>query len=710
LPRSQSGGFAVIGRTLAHYQITALIGAGGMGEVYRATDSKLGREVALKVMSAQMASDPDRLQRFHREARAVAALNHPHIVTIFSVEEADGLNFLTMELVAGETLDRIIPPDGLPPQLILEYGAALADALSAAHDHGIVHRDLKPGNVMVTTEGRLKVLDFGLAKELRASAASDSTVTSASQTQDGMVMGTPAYMSPEQVTGSEIDARTDIFSLGVVLHEMATGKRPFAGHSSAELISAILRDAPVMVTAARPELPPELARTIRRCLEKDPNHRVQTAREICNEFRDMLRQPVTTVLAPQVSREIAAADSSAMRAADGFWVAVLPFKSPAVETRELADGLTEEITTGLSRFSYLRVIARGSTQRYAGETKDLREVGRELGARYVMEGSLRRAGSRLRVAVQLVDAISGVQLWAETYERAYDPDAIFELQDDLVPRIVSTVADPYGVLPRSMAEVLRNKKPEEFTAHQAVLRVFGYFERLDAEEHAVVRDILEAAMQRAPDHADGWAMLSMLYRGEVAQGFNPRPGSLDRAVRSARRAIELAPSSHLGHVALASSLFFQREYQPFVAEAERAIALNPNDGSAAAQMGLLMAIAGDWERGEALAERGMQLNPNHPGWYRFAGCISAYRKGDYRAALERIASANMPRYFYAIAFKAAALGELGLQEQARKAVTDLLEAKPDFAQVGRAEFLKWYDPAMTDSLIESLRKAGIEIR
>jgi len=354
------------GTKLGPYEIQSPLGAGGMGEVYRATDRKLGRDVALKVLPADMAQDPERLGRFRREAKSLAQLDHPNIVTIYSVEESDGVHFLTMQLVEGLPLDRIIPQGGLPLEQILEIAGALGDALAAAHEKGIVHRDLKPANVMVSTEGRVKVLDFGLAKDVRTSIG-DATMTSASHTQIGVVMGTPAYMSPEQTAGRPLDHRTDIFSMGVLLHEMATGRRPFEGTSSAELVSAILRDTPPSVTDARPDLPSDLARVIRRCLEKDPRHRIQTARDVSNEFRDLRNasqaRPVRSAAAP--SRSSPVPDSGSARAEEGFWVAVLPFKyrgtDPGLEA--LADGLTEEIITGLSRFSYLRVIGRGSTAR-----------------------------------------------------------------------------------------------------------------------------------------------------------------------------------------------------------------------------------------------------------------------------------------------------------------------------------------------------------
>jgi serine/threonine protein kinase len=233
----------MIGRTLAHYQITAAIGSGGMGDVFRATDTKLGRAVALKVLPSDMARNPERLARFQREARAIAALNHPHIVTIYSVDEVDGIHFLTMELIEGESLVQLIPDGGLAVDRTLAIGAAMADALAAAHDKGIVHRDLKPANVMLSNNGRVKVLDFGLAKELRPTEPAEATLTIAGRTEIGVVMGTPAYMSPEQVAGRPMDHRTDIFSLGILLYQMASGQRPFEGSTSMELACAFVRVA-----------------------------------------------------------------------------------------------------------------------------------------------------------------------------------------------------------------------------------------------------------------------------------------------------------------------------------------------------------------------------------------------------------------------------------------------------------------------------------
>jgi TolB-like protein/tRNA A-37 threonylcarbamoyl transferase component Bud32/tetratricopeptide (TPR) repeat protein len=687
-----------VGDKLGSYEITALIGAGGMGEVYRAADTKLGRPVALKVLPPEMARDPDRLARFQREARSVAALNHPHIVTIFSVEEVDGIHFLTMELIEGRSLDRLIPEGGLPIERIIEIADALADALAATHEKGIVHRDLKPANVMVTDEGRVKVLDFGLAKETHEANPSDTTLTSAGcTTKLGAVLGTPAYMSPEQVAGRPIDHRTDIFSLGTMLYEMAAGHRPFQGRSAAELASSIMRDTPRPLSELRAGLPDGLWRVTQRCLEKSTGDRFLSARDLRSALRG-----VTTVME---------ADLGAARAEEGFWVAVLPFEygGTNAELTALAEGLTEDTVTGLSRFSYLRVIARSSTSRYAHGAVDVRAVGKELGARYVMEGSLRQAGSTLRIAVQLVDAGSGAHLWAETYDRTFRPEEIFTLQDDIVPRIVSTVADTYGVLPHTISEALRNRDPEKLTPYEAVLRSFAHFPRLSAEEHAAARAGLERAVQQAPGYADGWAMLSMIIREEYTHGFNFRPDPLGRAFAAARRAVEAAPANHLAYHALASAQFFRREFQAFRNSAERAVSLNPMDGFTAAYLGFLIAYAGNWERGCALVERARQLNPHHPGWYWFPSFFDAYRKRDYRSALDVALKINMPGFWRTNLALAAAYGQLGEREAACNAVRELLALRPDFPVVAREELGKFWDPELVQHLIDGLRKAGLEI-
>ncbi|MGH9440929.1 MAG: protein kinase domain-containing protein, partial [Thermoanaerobaculia bacterium] len=426
------------GTRFGPYEILSPLGAGGMGEVYRARDSRLRRDVAIKVLPEQVAGNPELLARFEREARSLAAVNHPNIVTIYAVEEAEGIQFLAMELVEGKTLDLAIPSGGLSLARFFEIAAPLADALSAAHERGIVHRDLKPGNIMITGEGRVKVLDFGLAKiaepDSDPNATDMPTESRALVTGEGKVFGTVAYMSPEQARGGKIDARSDVFSLGVVLYEMLTGDRPFTGASAVDLISSILRDKPTSVTEIRADLPPHVGRILRRCLEKNPRDRYQTSRDVFNELRDL--QNETSVVppvspGPRVARAASGSQPGPAVRTDDLRVAVLPFKISGAdaEAASFADGLAENITTGLSRFRYLSVIAKDSADRLKGQAGDERTLGNEIGARYVLAGSVRKAGFAMRVSARLVDASTGAQLWAETYDRDLQSSGIFAAQD-----------------------------------------------------------------------------------------------------------------------------------------------------------------------------------------------------------------------------------------------------------------------------------------
>jgi TolB-like protein/Flp pilus assembly protein TadD len=706
------------GTRLGPYEILSPIGAGGMGEVYRAKDTKLGRDVAIKVLPEDVAQDRDRLARFEREARALAALNHPGIVTIFSVEESGETRFLAMELVEGESLDSTLASGALPLSRFFDIATPLAEALSAAHERGIVHRDLKPGNVMVTREGRVKVLDFGLARvespDSKSNLTNTPTESRSNLTAEGKVFGTVAYMSPEQARGGKVDARSDVFSLGIVLYQMLTGQRPFEGESAVDLITSILRDRPPSVTDLRPDVPATLSRVLRRCLEKDPRDRYQTSRDVYNELRELKGEIASGALSRATSdspRPSRATASGETRTAEGFWIAVLPFRyaGATAELAALADGLTEDVVTGLSRFSYLKVIARSSTARDTSESVDVRSAGKELGARYVLDGSLRQAGTKLRLAVQLVDAVSGAHLWAENYERAFAPEAVFDLQDDLVPRIVSTVADQYGALVHSMSESLRGRRAADYSPHEAVLRAFGYWERVTMEEHGEVREILEAAVARAPGHSDCLAALSLITGHEYVFGYNLKPDPLGRARAIAQRAVASAPTNHFAHCALAASMFFQKDFAAFRPAADRALALNPMDSSTAALLGTMLAYACDWDYGRGVVERAKQINPHHPGWYHYVSLTGAYQRRDYRGALAILLKINMPGYYWPHVLQAAIYGQLGERQRANAAVREMDALVPNFAARAREEFGKWYDAELTEHLLDGLRKAGLEI-
>jgi len=463
------------------------------------------------------------------------------------------------------------------------------------------------------------------------------------------------------------------------------------------------------VSAAAPEA---LQRVIGRCLAKDPARRYQSVEDLAIEVDDVRRELKSFAGPVSSDRPSAGTTPSGASGADeGFWVALLPFKHRGGDAslEALADGLGEDIVMGLMRFSHLRVVSRSSARRFSGEAADIRAVGRELGARYVMEGSLRQAGSTLRVAVQLVDSTTGAHLWAETYDRAFSPDAVFALQDDLVPRIVSTVADWYGVLPHSMSEAVRLKPLDQLTPYEALLRSFGYFERIVPAEHAAARFALEGAVQQAPGDAEIWAMLSMLYGEEYRFGFNAAPDPLGRSLEAARRATAAAPASHYAQLAMSQALFFRKEFDAFRNAAERTIVLNPMDGASMEYLGHLLAFAGDWERGCALAEKARHFNPHHPAWYWALPFLEAYRRADYAAARPFMLKAKMPGQFFSEALFAALYGQLEECQVAKNIVREVLALKPDFPLIARNEFAKWYLPDLVEQLIEGLGKAGLPI-
>jgi TolB-like protein/Tfp pilus assembly protein PilF len=353
------------------------------------------------------------------------------------------------------------------------------------------------------------------------------------------------------------------------------------------------------------------------------------------------------------------------------------------------------------------VIARSSTLEAAEGGSDIRTMGEALGARYVMEGSLRQAGTKLRVAVQLVDTESGAHLWAETYDREFDPDELFALQDDVVPRVVSTCADHFGVLARAISEAVRGKPLDEITPYEALMRGFGYHFRLNPTEHAHAREALEQAVEQDPANADCQAMLAWVCAHEVAHGFNPRPGSLDRALAAARKAVDLAPSNHLAQQVLAVVFFFRGETAACRSACERALALNPLDGSNEAIF--LTCFTGDWERGCALIRRAMELNPHHPRWYGAVLALDEYRKENYQGAVEAAITSNAVDLFWTHWLIAAAHGQLGESKAASNALDDLLALKPDFSETGRQILTLWFQTELVEHFVDGLRKAGLDL-
>jgi serine/threonine protein kinase/tetratricopeptide (TPR) repeat protein len=544
----------MIGQTLSHYKILDQIGEGGMGAVYKAEDTNLHRQVALKMLREEMASNPDRLERFRREAQAVAALSHPNIVTIYSIEESPEGHFITMELVDGKGLDEVITGDGMSAEKMLRISSPLVRALVAAHERGITHRDLKPANIMVTPDGTVKILDFGLAK-LNAAPDSDTHEDLPTQTltQVGTVVGTIPYMSPEQVQGKVVDHRTDIFSLGVILFEMATGHRPFDGETSVDVASAILRGVPESVHETRPDMPEQFGRIISRCLEKEPEMRYQTASDILTALSKVGEKVATRTDDGQPS------------------VAVLPFvnMSPDKDQDYFCEGLAEDIINALVSVEELKVASRTSAFRFKGADQDIREVGRRLGVSTVLEGSVRKAGNQVRIGVQLVNVDDGYHLWSNRYDRELKD--VFAIQDEIAQKIVEALQ---VTLTSTVEKKAEKAAPEDVQAYDYYLKGRKYFYEFRAKGFELARQMFARAIAIDNTYARAYAGLadccSTLY-----QYFDSSEENLLEADTASRKAVEIDPENAEAHSSRGLALSLSGHYEESGAEFEKAIELNP---------------------------------------------------------------------------------------------------------------------------------------
>jgi len=626
---------------LAHYHITAAIGSGGMGDVYRATDTKLGRQVALKVLPDEMATHPERLARFQREAKALAALDHPGIVTVYSVEEADGVHFLTMQLVEGQPLDKLIPEGGMPVDSIRGIARALAAALGAAHERGIVHRDLKPANVMVTADGGVKVLDFGLARMSGTDTVGGAQLSTDMLTREDVVMGTLPYMSPEQVQGRPVDERTDIFSMGVLLYEMASGRRPFDGPSTAELSSAILRDTPPALPTLRPGLPEELDRVVTLCLEKDPAARFRSMRDIQDALADSApghasqgdRPPRTggrlrkrlivpslvllTLAAVYVLVRFGIMDrgrsmpvgvgESQIRS-----IAVLPLDNYSGDPNQdyFAEGMTDELTADLARISQLRVISRGSAMQFKGTDRPpTPEIAKVLDVDAVVEGSVLRSGDRVRITAQLIDARADRHIWADSFERSSAD--VLALQDELASAVAQEIHVQLTPVEKSRLDSASTVDPE---AYDAYLKGRYFFNRPSDEnlQKAIAR--FEDALALSPNLVPALSGLSDAYLwAGYNEGFLTASEARSKAREAAETAIRLDDTSAEAHTSLAVfKLFYEYDWAGSEAEFRRAIALNPNYAYAHDQFSLGLAFQGRFEESIAEGRRAAELDPLNP--------------------------------------------------------------------------------------------------
>ncbi len=634
------------GTKLGHYEILTLLGAGGMGEVYLGKDTRLGRKVAIKVLPAEVASDPERLGRFRREAKAVARINHPSVVTLHSVEEHDGVHFIVMEYVEGSTLDQLIGPDGMSVERFFEVASPVTEALRAAHDQGVVHRDLKPANIMVTDDGLVKVLDFGIAKLQKDGAVSESTETDL-LTRQGMIMGTTAYMSPEQASARPVDHRSDIFSLGIVLYEMASGNRPFRGASAFETISLILKDTPTPLGERRADLPPLLARIVHRCLEKEPADRYQSSRELSVELQSLRDAAVRSTDADDTGRQRWVAVVAAV-ALIGFLVvasytvfdreketigpdevtklAVLPFSNLRTdpETDFLGYALADQIIGSLTYVQDLNVRPSSSVRKYQHGDYDLDEVRDELAVNFVLAGNYLQQGDRMRLTVELIDLHSGQIVWSEPIEVSYH-DA-FQMQDLVSERLLTRLEVSFSEDERDRMNADVSSSP---LAYEYYLRSLLYPEEPEGNRLAV--NMLRQSTELDPTFAPAWDALGR--RAQVAAYWELGGEEVENQARGfLLKALEINPEllSALAHVTM---LYVDSGETDLAMEtAQRTLEINPNSAVGVFAYGYVLRYAGMLEESITAMDTALDIDPTN-SLFRSAA-FSYVQNGRYEDAIE----------------------------------------------------------------------------
>jgi serine/threonine protein kinase/tetratricopeptide (TPR) repeat protein len=620
----------MIGKNIAHYRILEKLGEGGMGVVYKAEDTKLHRFVALKFLHPELTRDDEAKERFIHEAQAAAALTHPHICTIYEIDEHDGQSFMAMEFIEGEDLKDRVQKGPLPLDEVFSIAVQIGEGLHEAHERGIVHRDIKPGNIMVTSKGQAKILDFGLAR-----LGAHSKITKIDTT-----LGTAAYMSPEQASGKEVDRRSDIWSLGVVLYEMVTGVRPFTGEYEPAVVYSVLHDTPEPLTSRRSQVPMELERIVGKALEKDASGRYPHVEDMLvdlralrsvTESRGVSKLQKTAVRASKNKIAIAGAAAGIVVVAvlaiaflpRLFESAPPPEKTPATDHRKMivvlpfenlgspedeyfANGTTDAITARLASVSGLGVISRQSAMQYKQTTKTIRQIGGELGVDYILEGTVQRERpgdptSRVRVIPQLVRVADDTHVWADTYDE--NMVEVFRVQSDIAERVAARL-DVALLEPERRA--IEKKPTENLAAYENYLRGMDFVDITNIPDVETAVDLLKKAVSLDPRFAEGWAGLARAYH-DLYWIFD-RPGALMLEKEAAGRAQELAPDLPETHLALGYVAYAQREFDQALEHFRKAEDLQPS-GDAASAMCRTLRRLGKWQDALNYAEKARRLIP-----------------------------------------------------------------------------------------------------
>lgn len=596
----------MIGKSVGHYRVVESLGSGGMGVVYRAEDSMLGRDVALKFLPPEAAAEPTVLERFLREARAAAALNHPHICTIHEVEQFAGQPVIVMEYLEGESLKARVERGPLPADELLTVAIQISDGLQAAHAKGVTHRDVKPANIFLLRTGQAKILDFGLAKlapkrkhALAGGGSGMATLDSDGLTSPGSAIGTIAYMSPEQARGEELDPRTDLFSLGAVLYEMATGQMPFAGSTSAVIFDGILHGTPRPPLQLNPKLPVELEHIINKALEKDRDLRYQSASELKSDLKRLKRDLDSSSRQPAAKATTDSGTSARAEAEKSLAVLYFENLSGTKEDEYFRDGMTEDIITELSKIARLKLFPRSEVLAFRDKPVTAPHVGQQLNARYVLEGSIRRVGNRVRITAQLVESATRHSVWAERYDRQMED--LFAIQDEIARSIAQALR--ITLSPHEEKTIAR-KPTENAQAYDFYLRGRSYTRRFELD---FALHMMEQAIKLDRNFALAYVGTAWIC-GVIIEFRDKDPKWLAKGVAACEKALNLEPQLPEALAARARLFFAEGKHEDAVRYARTAIALKPDCDGAYDALGRALFSSDRYAEAAEIADKAMEVN------------------------------------------------------------------------------------------------------